>query len=97
MPVEIPKEKKSVPDGLWTKCEGCQTIVYNKDLAKNHMVCPKCNHYFRLSVWERIKLLLDHKSFKEDDTCIYPADPLGFADSEKYTHRIKKNKKNGIA
>ena len=98
MPVEIPHEKKSVPEGLWRKCEGCQTIVYNKDLEKNHMVCPKCNFYFRLNAYSRLGLLLDRNTFSEDDKNVYPADPLEFADSDKYTHRTKRNRaKTGLA
>src|SRR3981081_177306 len=43
------KEKPSrVPEGLWVKCPGCAQIIYNKDLATNLHVCPKCAHHFRV-------------------------------------------------
>ena len=39
MAVETPSEKKSVPDGLWRKCDSCHELIYNKDLENNFMVC----------------------------------------------------------
>ena len=97
MAVETPHEKKSVPDGLWIKCDGCQDIIYNKDLEKNHMVCPKCNHYFRLNARKRIEMLLDNDSFREIDGKIEPKDPLGFKDSKSYASRMKQHqKKTGL-
>lgn len=93
MAVEIPHEKKSVPDGLWKKCEGCQEIIYNKDLENNLMVCPKCNHYFRLNIQQRMKLLLNPGSFKEIDAQLQPKDPLGFKDSISYANRVKQHQK----
>ncbi len=93
MAVETPHEKKSVPDGLWIKCEGCQEIIYNKDLESNFMVCPKCNHYFRLNTGQRIKLLLNPGSFKEIDAQVQPKDPLNFKDTTSYTNRTRKHQK----
>ena len=38
------KEKASrVPEGLWVKCPDCAQAIYNKDLATNLNVCPKCD------------------------------------------------------
>ena len=93
MPVKTPHEKKSVPDGLWIKCDGCQEIIYNKDLENNYMICPKCNYYFKLSVKQRIDLLLNPGSFKEYDSGIQPRDLLGFKDSKSYASRIKEHQK----
>ena len=28
-------EKKSVPEGLWSKCPSCQAVLYHSDLEKN--------------------------------------------------------------
>jgi acetyl-CoA carboxylase carboxyl transferase subunit beta len=33
-------DKKTVPEGLWSKCPACQTVLYMKDLAENAEVCP---------------------------------------------------------
>ena len=42
-PIAATKEKASrVPEGLWVKCPTCSQAIYNKDLAANLNVCPKC-------------------------------------------------------
>ena len=59
-PIAPTKEDKAsrVPEGLWVKCPGCSQIIYNKDLATNLSVCPKCAHHFRISAAERLRMLL---------------------------------------
>lgn len=84
---DVPR-KKSVPDGLWTKCEDCGEIIYKKRLAENQMVCPKCGYHFRLSASRRLALILDAGSFEEFDLDLRPTDPLCFMDSQKYVDRI---------
>ena len=42
-------------------------IIYNKDLAKNLSVCPKCAHHFRLSAAERLRTLFDDEHWVEHD------------------------------
>ena len=59
-PIEPPPDKGSrVPEGLMVKCPGCSQILYNKDLAANLSVCPKCTHHFRISASERLRGLFD--------------------------------------
>jgi len=97
MPVEVPNEKKSVPDGLWRKCDGCHEIIYNKELENNLMVCPKCNHYFKVNAWRRIVFLCNENSFKEIDALVRPVDTLGFKDTKTYASRLKQyQKKSGL-
>ena len=59
-PIEA-KDKPSsrVPEGLWVKCPGCAQAIYNKDLAANLQVCPKCGHHNRVNATERLKMLFD--------------------------------------
>ncbi len=52
-------EKKSVPEGLWSKCPSCQAVLYHSDLEKNQSVCPKCRHHHRIGARTRLDLLLD--------------------------------------
>jgi acetyl-CoA carboxylase carboxyl transferase subunit beta len=78
-----------IPSGLWTRCDGCRQLIYNKELASNLKVCPKCKHHFRLSAFEWLNLLLEEGSYQEYDVNIKPSDPLGFTDSKKYTDRLK--------
>ena len=31
-----------VPDGVWAKCDSCNKIIYEGELAENLRVCPEC-------------------------------------------------------
>ena len=67
MPIKLPfgGRRQSYPTDLWTRCPGCQEMLYNKQLDKNQRVCPKCGHHFRLGSGARLALLLDRDSFHE--------------------------------
>ena len=83
------KEKASrVPEGLWVKCPGCAQAIYNKDLATNFNVCPKCGHHFRLNASERLRLLFDG-AWTEFDKDMVSTDPLVFTDTKPYKARLK--------
>jgi acetyl-CoA carboxylase carboxyl transferase subunit beta len=88
-PIE-PKEKPSsrVPEGLWVKCPGCAQAIYNKDLASNLNVCPKCAHHFRLNAAERLRMLFDDE-WTEHDPNLVSTDPLNFNDTKAYKARLK--------
>ena len=58
-------KKKDIPGGLWTKCEDCGEIIYNKKLEENLYICPKCNFHFTLSIKQRIETLVDPDTFRE--------------------------------
>lgn len=89
--------KKEIPDGLWTKCEGCEEVIYNKELKKNLKVCPKCNYHFRIGAWERISFLLDKGSFQEYDRDMTSVDPLNFQGLTSYKDKlIQEQKKTGL-
>src|SRR5262245_1354496 len=84
-----PKEKASrVPEGLWVKCPGCSQAIYNKDLATNANVCPKCAHHFRVSAVERLRMLFDGE-WAEYDRDLVSTDPLAFTDTKPYKDRLK--------
>ena len=83
------KEKASrVPEGLWVKCPGCAQVIYNKDLAANVNVCPKCGHHFRLNAAERLRMLFDG-AWTEYDKDLISTDPLVFTDTKTYKARLK--------
>ncbi|MCX5714094.1 MAG: acetyl-CoA carboxylase carboxyl transferase subunit beta, partial [Candidatus Omnitrophica bacterium] len=71
-------KKREIPDGLWTKCEECSEVLYNKTLEENFKVCPKCNYHFVLGAHERVNMFLDEGTFQETDAELEPADPLEF-------------------
>jgi acetyl-CoA carboxylase carboxyl transferase subunit beta len=87
--VAATKEKPSrVPEGLWVKCPGCSQIIYNKDLATNLNVCPKCAHHFRIGAAERLRTLFDG-DWVEHDKDLVSTDPLKFTDTKPYKARLK--------
>ncbi len=79
-----------MPDGLWTKCESCLEIIYNKQLEENFRVCPKCGFHFKINSSERVHMLVDEGSFVETDSNISSGDPLDFTDNKPYKERIEK-------
>ena len=88
-PIAPAKDKASrVPEGLWVKCPECSQIIYNKDLATNLNVCPKCAHHFRITSAERIKTLFDGE-WVEHDASLTSTDPLNFTDTKPYKARLE--------
>jgi len=82
--------KKSVPKGIWTKCERCATTLYEADLDANLRVCASCNHHFRMPTEARIQMIVDEGSWQEHDRELESADPLGFrVDGKKYVDQVK--------
>lgn len=80
--------RKSIPEGLWSKCPACEAVLYRSDLESNEAVCPKCGHHQRLRARARIDLLLDAESRTEIGASVVPVDPLKFKDSRKYSERL---------
>jgi acetyl-CoA carboxylase carboxyl transferase subunit beta len=89
----VGRDKKTVPEGLWSKCPACQTVLYKKDLEDNAEVCPKCAHHHRISARERIAILLDADGQFEIGASVQPIDPLKFKDSKTYAERIVESQK----
>ncbi len=83
------RERSSVPEGLWLRCDGCREIVYAKELERNLRICPKCGYHFRIDAPARVALLLDETDPVELFSRIAPADPLGFVDSKPYADRLR--------
>ncbi len=80
---------KSVPEGVWSKCPSCESVLYSNDLAGNLNVCPKCDHHLRIGARQRIDALLDAQGRYEIGQGIVPMDALKFKDSRKYPDRIE--------
>ena len=81
--------KKSVPEGLWSKCPACSEVLYRADLENNLEVCPKCDHHHRIGARQRLQILLDPEGQHEIGAHITPVDPLKFKDSKRYSDRFK--------
>lgn len=90
--------KKDIPDGQWTKCDGCGEIIHKKQLEQNFFTCLKCGFHFRIGSKEYFEILLDGKSFKEMDAKIRSVDPLNFVDTKRYSDRLKDSiRKSGLS
>lgn len=88
----------TVPDNIWVKCEGCQTLLYNNDLIENLKVCLHCNYHHYLTAREQISLLCDPGTFREEDAKLTSRDILGFKDIHSYKAKINTaKKKTGLA
>jgi acetyl-CoA carboxylase carboxyl transferase subunit beta len=83
------RRSKSVPEGLWTKCDSCQSVLYRAELERTLEVCPKCGTHRPIDARQRLKHFLDAEPQIEIGVGVSPLDPLKFKDSRKYTERIK--------
>lgn len=80
--------KKGVPEGVWTKCAGCDAPLYSAELERNLYVCPKCSQHMRISARMRLDQFLDPMGREELAIDVEPKDRLKFKDSKKYRDRI---------
>jgi acetyl-CoA carboxylase carboxyl transferase subunit beta len=80
--------KRTVPEGLWVKCDGCSTVLYRSELERNLDVCPKCEHHLRIGARQRLEMFLDEGSCEEIAEGLEPVDVLKFKDSKKYRDRL---------
>ena len=80
--------RRSVPEGVWAKCDSCNATLYRAELARNLEVCPKCGHHGRISARGRLHSFLDPESRVEIGAALKPVDRLRFRDSRKYRDRL---------
>ena len=80
--------RATVPEGVWTKCIKCESVLYGPDLERNANVCPKCDHHMRLGARRRLDLFLDSEGREEVFADIEPVDRLRFRDKKKYSARL---------
>src|SRR5215469_11288152 len=75
-------------NGIWEKCPACGEINYRKLLERRLYVCPRCGHHLRITVEQRLLVLVDRGSFRERDGDVRAADPLAFRDRLPYPTRL---------
>lgn len=85
--------RRTVPEGIWTKCASCNAVLYRAELDRNLEVCPKCNHHMRISARIRIERFLDEENKEEIATDVKPVDILKFRDSKRYKDRLSQAQK----
>ena len=92
-----PKIKKTTPkeiaDNLWVRCPNCNQMLFSKELKDSHYVCTACGHHLRLYVEKRFRLLFDDEQYTLVDLPVVQDDPLKFKDVQKYSDRLKSNRK----
>ena len=82
--------RPEVPEGLWTKCEGCGEALFQSVLEENLWTCPHCGFHFRVPARTYLGLLTDPDSFQERWANLEAADPLEFRDARmRYPDRLK--------
>jgi acetyl-CoA carboxylase carboxyl transferase subunit beta len=86
--IKTERRTRSVPEGLWIKCQACDAVLYRAELDRNLNVCPKCSHHMRIDARERLKRFLDPGSASELAANVEPEDPLKFRDSKRYRDRL---------
>jgi len=82
------RRSKSVPEGLWTKCESCQSVLYRAELERTLEVCPKCGTHRPIDARERLNHFLDPEPRFEIAANVIPTDPM------KSTKQCEEHKKN---
>ncbi len=80
--------RRSVPEGLWTKCLSCNAVLYRAELERNLEVCPKCSQHMRITARARLDGFLDPESRSEIGANVRPMDRLRFRDLKKYRDRL---------
>lgn len=95
MPSRIKTERRtrSVPEGIWMKCQQCGAQLYRAELQRNLYVCPKCEYHMRVSARDRLQMFLDEDSGREIAAGLSPQDPLKFKDSKRYRDRLAQAQK----
>ncbi len=88
------ERKRSVPEGLWEKCERCGSVLYRPELEENLEVCPKCAFHMPIRARVRLAALLDGGEGREIGQKLGPTDVLKFKDQKKYSERIKAAQKS---
>src|SRR2546421_4774802 len=73
-------------------CPKCDTSLEPARLTAALGVCYRCGYHFRLRAPERIAMLVEPGSFREEDQGITATDVLGFTDSQPYSKRIEQSR-----
>ena len=87
------KKKREIPEGLWTKCPKCSTMLFDKDLDENLKVCMHCGYHFPISARERINALVETCSFEEMDAMMESVDILNFTGVASYVEKLESYQK----
>ena len=58
------KDKKEVPEGLWTKCPVCKKAISSTELVENNYVCTnEDRHHFRVGSEVYFRIIFDENEY----------------------------------
>ena len=86
--------RRTVPEGVWTKCQGCKAVLYRAELERNLEVCPKCGRHMRIAARRRLRDFLDPNAQEEIGAALRPIDMLKFRDNKRYKDRLNQAQKD---
>lgn len=87
---ELTTSRKEIPDHIIKRCNECEANMPFMELVENSYVCPVCNHHFKISARERLRQLLDDRSFKEFDRYATTKDKDDFPGYQEKLERYQK-------
>ena len=82
-------QQNEVPEGQWVRCPACKDTINRRELEKNLLVCPKCDHHFKMTSMGYFELLFDDDEIVLHDENILSIDPLEFVDRKTYSSRLE--------
>lgn len=94
LPKSDNSRRHNIPEGIWTKCDGCEQVLYKAEVERNLSVCPKCGHHMRIAARPRLERFLDSANRMELGAELEPQDILKFKDSKKYKERLQAAQKS---
>jgi len=87
------RKKRDMPGGLWLLCPGCENMQYKRAVEEQFQVCPECSFHFEIPADQRLSMLLDEGTFKEQFQGLRPLDPLRFVAKKRYEDRLVRAQK----
>ena len=93
LPKSDSNSKHEIPEGVWTKCDACDQVLYRVELERNLNVCPKCGHHMRIKARVRLDSFLDPQGRSEVGANLAPTDILKFKDLKRYKDRYTQAQK----
>ena len=93
--IPLKSERPEVPEGLLKKCNKCGAAILTEEVKSAGYICPKCQGYFRVHAYERIRMTVDEDSFEEWEKDMEFVNPREFRGYEEKVKRLKE--KTGLS
>ena len=93
--IPLKSERPEVPEGLLKKCNKCGAAILTEEVKSAGYICPRCQGYFRVHAYERIRMTVDEDSFEEWEKDMEFVNPLEFKGYEEKVKSLKE--KTGLS